>query len=193
VNNFHPKIFYAKRLHEYFITTLPISQSHATIFLTSSILHPIQGFHVTDFPLWKLGCLLDENWVDEDVLNGMAELLYFQLAAALPDMAPGFLFLPTSFFNDAKHLYHAQTPQVFSENFVALRDRLCNSDVQSMGFIVWHNNHYAAYFYKRSESTCLLHNDSKGLKPAPDVLEIFSWLLSASGKSEKFLAPLNMI
>jgi hypothetical protein len=122
--------------------------------------------------------LLDENWVDEDILNGMAELLYFQLAAALPDTAPGFLFLPTSFFNDARHLYYAQTPRIFSQNFVALRDRLHNSDVQSMGFIVWHNNHYAAYFYKRSESAWLLHSDSQGLKPAPDVLEIFSWLLS---------------
>ncbi|KAJ8582779.1 hypothetical protein M405DRAFT_687913, partial [Rhizopogon salebrosus TDB-379] len=78
INNFHPKILYAKRLYEYFITTLPISPNHAAVFLTSSILHPIQGFHVTDFPLWRLGCLLDENWVDEDILNGMAELLYFQ-------------------------------------------------------------------------------------------------------------------
>ena len=36
----------------------------------------ICGLYGTDFPLWKLGELLDETWVGEDVLNGLAELLY---------------------------------------------------------------------------------------------------------------------
>lgn len=144
-------------------------------FLSLSITQHIRGFHITEFPLWKLGCLLDENWVEEDVLNGMAELLYFRLASASKCSCSDFLFLPTSFFNDARYLY-AQQPQVFSQNIAALRDRLCGSDVQTMGFIVWDNNHFAAYFYNKS--TQLLHNDSMGREPASDVLNIFSWILT---------------
>ncbi|KAG1811319.1 hypothetical protein EV424DRAFT_1327683, partial [Suillus variegatus] len=77
INNFHPKILYARRIYEFVSTTLPISRTAAMKFLSLSITQHIRGFHITEFPLWKLGCLLDENWVEEDVLNGMAELLYF--------------------------------------------------------------------------------------------------------------------
>jgi hypothetical protein len=122
---------------------------------------------------------LDENWVEEDILNGMAELLYFRLASVSKFSCPSsFLFLPTSFFNDARYLY-AQQPRVFSQNFAALRDRLRGSDVQSMGFIVWDNNHFAAFFYNKSAQ--LLHNDSMGREPASDVLDIFSWVLTGLG------------
>ncbi|KAJ7159154.1 hypothetical protein C8R43DRAFT_882168, partial [Mycena crocata] len=46
-------------------------------FLTLPICSSIRGFHVTAFPLWKLSCLLCEEWLHEDVLNALAELLYF--------------------------------------------------------------------------------------------------------------------
>ncbi|KAG1724467.1 hypothetical protein EDB19DRAFT_1644568 [Suillus lakei] len=78
-------------------------------FLSSLNTQHIQGFHITEFPLWKLGCLLDENWVEEVALNGMAELLYFQLASASKFSCPSFLFLLTSFFNDMRYFY-AQQP-----------------------------------------------------------------------------------
>ena len=41
----------------------------------------ICGLLGTDFPLWKLGELLEETWVGEDILNGLAELFYFRQAA----------------------------------------------------------------------------------------------------------------
>ncbi|KAG1845542.1 hypothetical protein F4604DRAFT_1595513 [Suillus subluteus] len=115
VNNFHPKIIYARQLNKYIMTALPISQQRATKFLSSSVTQYIQGFHVTKFPLWKLGCLLGENWVKEDVLNAMAKLLYFQLASASNIIFTHFLFLLMSFL----YLY-GQKPQVFSQNFTAL-------------------------------------------------------------------------
>ncbi|KAJ7124113.1 hypothetical protein C8R43DRAFT_899208 [Mycena crocata] len=46
-------------------------------FLTRPIRSSICGFHVTAFPLWKPSCLLGEEWLHEDVLNALAELLYF--------------------------------------------------------------------------------------------------------------------
>lgn len=35
------------------------------------------GFKVSDFPLYKLDCLLLENWLEEDVLNAGLEFSYF--------------------------------------------------------------------------------------------------------------------
>ena len=46
-------------------------------FLNTRIFGKAQGFYVAEFPLWQLGCLLQENWLEEDILNCMAELLYF--------------------------------------------------------------------------------------------------------------------
>ncbi|KAJ7132732.1 hypothetical protein C8R46DRAFT_923898, partial [Mycena filopes] len=65
-------------------------------FLNLAIRKPIVGFCVTDFPLWKLSCLLGEQWLHEDVLNALAELLYFSQAAVSPADAPTTLILPTT-------------------------------------------------------------------------------------------------
>ncbi|PBK75370.1 hypothetical protein ARMSODRAFT_876387, partial [Armillaria solidipes] len=65
----------------------------------------IAGFHVTDFPLWKLADLLEECWVEEDVMNAAAELVYFQLSVHLTSR--NFLFLPTTFLIDARCCFKA--------------------------------------------------------------------------------------
>ncbi|KAG0693358.1 hypothetical protein DFH29DRAFT_784075, partial [Suillus ampliporus] len=88
--------------------------------------------------------------VDEDVLNGTAELLYFHCAADL---------------------------QLYSTELLQLHSCLQSTTFQNLSFIVWHNNHYASYIYKKSSQ--LFHNDSMGHLPAPDVLCIFSWLLDS--------------
>ncbi|KAJ7189968.1 hypothetical protein GGX14DRAFT_408419 [Mycena pura] len=67
---------------------------------------PLAGFHVTEAPLYTLGCLLGEHWVVEDVLNARAELTYFREAAKALEADPSFLFLPTSFMNDCRTLYN---------------------------------------------------------------------------------------
>ncbi|KAJ6473892.1 hypothetical protein C8R45DRAFT_1103560 [Mycena sanguinolenta] len=62
------------------------------------ISEPLAGFHVTQIPLYLLGCLLQEQWANEDVLNARAELTYFH-RAVVEDLGidPSFIFLPTSF------------------------------------------------------------------------------------------------
>ncbi|KAJ6482221.1 hypothetical protein C8R47DRAFT_982192, partial [Mycena vitilis] len=64
-------------------------------FLNLPIRRPIFGFCVTDFPLWKLSCLLREEWLHEDVLNALAELLYFSQAANSSLDTPPTLVFPT--------------------------------------------------------------------------------------------------
>ncbi|KAJ7601865.1 hypothetical protein DFH06DRAFT_1399924 [Mycena polygramma] len=55
---------------------------------------PLAGFHVTETPLYTLGCLLDERWALEDVLNARAELTYFHRAASLElGQDPSLLFI----------------------------------------------------------------------------------------------------
>ena len=63
------------------------------------------GFQGSQFPLYKLGCLLKENWLEEDVVNALLELLYFRSAASLTQMLtsnPPFILLPTLFYSEAR-------------------------------------------------------------------------------------------
>ncbi|KAE9409048.1 hypothetical protein BT96DRAFT_784582, partial [Gymnopus androsaceus JB14] len=45
-------------------------------FCHACITGAIHGFLGSDYPMWKLGTLFDENYVDEEVINSLAELLY---------------------------------------------------------------------------------------------------------------------
>ncbi|KDR72299.1 hypothetical protein GALMADRAFT_1343942, partial [Galerina marginata CBS 339.88] len=48
-------------------------------FRNQSFLAHLQGFFVsTDCPLYKLGCLLGEKWLEEDIFNALTELTYFR-------------------------------------------------------------------------------------------------------------------
>ncbi|KAH7903228.1 hypothetical protein BJ138DRAFT_1020965, partial [Hygrophoropsis aurantiaca] len=176
INNHKHPILLARQLFGHVTTKLNISQEYAESFAKEIITRQMQGLYVTDFPLWKLGYLLDENWVEEDVLNSLAEMLYFRLAAESVDRDPTFLFLPTLFFNDARQLYHQpEEMRSYSVNMLALRERLRSTNVDRIAFLIWEQNHYAAYCYQKSSH--VLHNDSMGLAPANDALEILSWLL----------------
>ena len=66
--------------------------------LDEFITTPIVGFHVTAFPLWKLGYLLNKSWLEEDLMNTMAELCYNHIVIERTD----FIYLPTLAFNDAR-------------------------------------------------------------------------------------------
>ncbi|KAF8815066.1 hypothetical protein BYT27DRAFT_7062223, partial [Phlegmacium glaucopus] len=48
-------------------------------FRNQSFRARLQGFFVTaDCPLYKLGCLLGEKWLEEDIFNTLTELTYFR-------------------------------------------------------------------------------------------------------------------
>ncbi|KAJ7205782.1 hypothetical protein GGX14DRAFT_397480 [Mycena pura] len=146
-------------------------------FLDLPICRPIFGFCVTDFPLWKLSCLLREEWLHEDVLNALAELLYFSQAANSTSDAPSTLILPTHFLNDAKYLFD-QSPPFFSPNLIALRRRLEVTSVDKISVFNCHSSHYSAY--TASGSSQLGYGDSMQRTPDSNVLSIFQWLLSES-------------
>lgn len=133
----------------------------------------ISGFHGTDFPLWKLACLLDEEWLEEDVLNAMAELLYFRTAAATGNTA--FVYLPTSIFNDARQLYHT-VPRVYGPNLANVRRLLSLNSVTKIASSVLHESHFHGFIYDNQEGI-LKHGDSKHSAPPLDVLPIMAWIL----------------
>jgi hypothetical protein len=136
---------------------------------------PIFGFYVADFPLWKLGCLLNEDWLHEDVVNALAELLYFTEAAKSTSGTPSTLILPTNFLNDAKYLF-GQSPSFFSPNLSALRHRLEETAVERVFSFNCHSSHYSVYS-ACDDSTTLKYADS--MHPSPDwsLLSIFQWVL----------------
>ncbi|KAE9409027.1 hypothetical protein BT96DRAFT_985351 [Gymnopus androsaceus JB14] len=114
----------------------------------------IHGFLGSDYPMWKLGTLLDENYVDEEVINSLAELLYLRQAAnAFGE--PTFLFLPTFFFNNVTH----HEGDICGPNVQAFRDRLnaLPYTIRGFAFLACLNRHYTGYFYDR---TCLMFADT---------------------------------
>ena len=144
--------------------------------LLSQLIHaPIRGFHVTDLPLWKLGYLLEERWIEEDVINALSELEYFKTAAlANSDIAPSHLYLPTSFFSNASASYH-ESPRVYTSELLDLRERLQSTDVATFGFLICRAGHYSGYRTLPSELV-IDHGDTLGLLAACDALEVINWV-----------------
>ena len=87
-------------LHSYDILPPHVLQKFSRYAITSTI----NGFYSTKFPLWKLGYFLDEEWLQDEVLDGLAELVYFKAAATdntTLSCPPTFLYLPTSILSKA--------------------------------------------------------------------------------------------
>ena len=176
LNNYRIPQDYACRLVAHLTSEPCFSPLLVAKFCELKIASCIAGFSITDFPLWKLGCFLDENWLEEDLVNGLLELLYFRLAATSFQSHSPFIFLPTSFFNDAKHLYN-QSPRTYSPNLIALRNRLRVATPRAIFAIACVDEHYSAYGSEKNK-TCIEHGDSLGFPPVMEVLPILQWVLS---------------
>ncbi|KAF8802931.1 hypothetical protein BYT27DRAFT_7110992 [Phlegmacium glaucopus] len=74
-----------------------LSPSLLSQFLQQKIMAPISGFRITMFPLAELGCLLHNEWLEEDLANALLELLYFHLVAKSSTGTCPFLILPALF------------------------------------------------------------------------------------------------
>ncbi|KAF5378116.1 hypothetical protein D9615_007548 [Tricholomella constricta] len=172
-----------------YITSHPsFSDTLVTKLGDSAIRTSVAGFGVADYPLWKLGCLLSENWLEEDVLNSLLELLYFRISATSGELYPRFLFLPTSFFNDARY-HFLQDPRLFSSNIIALRERLLATRCSAISILLCVDGHYTVY---RAANTLFLeHADSLGGPPAPDMLAIIQWVMS--GLDINFVIPCSIV
>lgn len=159
--------------------------------LNQHIHAPIRGFHVTDLPLWKLGYLLEERWIEEDVINALSELEYFKTAAlANSDVAPSHLYLPTSFFSNASASYH-QIPRVYTSELLDLQERLQSTDVTSFGFLVCRAGHYSGYYTLPSELV-IDHGDTLGLLAGCDALEVINWVFSDIHTAQQHISEINV-
>ncbi|KAG6896691.1 hypothetical protein C0992_006628 [Termitomyces sp. T32_za158] len=89
INNKKNAMAAAQRLAAH-VSSLPaIPHSVRDYFLTQRVFAPFKGFYSTDFPLWKLSDLLDEAWIEEDIMNSLAELSYFMRAVLQePNVTP---------------------------------------------------------------------------------------------------------
>jgi hypothetical protein len=135
-------------------------------------------------PLWRFATLLDERWMDEDVFNAIAELLYFKHQATISPLPhdPAIsvcLVLPTSFLSDARRHYQSQLQQYTTE-ILDLQQRLLLTTVQSISITSVFDNHYTAYVY-HVRSTIIDHGDSLHQPPADDILDIISWVIIGLG------------
>lgn len=124
----------------------------------------------------RLGYLLDEAWLEEDVLNVLAELCYYRITVEKDCM--DFVYLPTLAFNDARQLYNSKL-RVYSSNLTAFCQLLDAELINTIAFGVWHNNHYHGFRYT-SASGMLLHGNSQHGTAPDDVLPIINWLLEGT-------------
>jgi hypothetical protein len=133
----------------------------------------LAGFFGADAPLYSLGCLLDERWAVEDVLNARAELTYFHRAVTKEfGEDPSFMFLPTFFINDCRKLIK-EPNRAYSQNIIWNRERIRSGKVNVLGFTGWTREHYSALIKLRIVD--LEHGDSLHLPAPPDLLLLLRW------------------
>ncbi|KAJ7111210.1 hypothetical protein C8R46DRAFT_874536, partial [Mycena filopes] len=95
INNNQPAVLGARSLYAHITASNILLPLDLDRFRAMRIRAPVAGFQVTQFPLWTLGCLLGETWLEEDVVNALLELLYLKNAIATTN-DPSFIALPTS-------------------------------------------------------------------------------------------------
>jgi hypothetical protein len=150
--------------------------------MQTPIFSPIHGFLITKFPVWELGYLLDENWLHEDALNALLELVYLRhhalatLRSHPTIQQPNSLILPTSFLSDAQHVYSTQSRE-FTFEMLNLRERFRHTEIVHVAIPSIAGNHFVGYIYRPGTST-IQHADSLGGAPEPDVLPILQWIFA---------------
>ncbi|KAF7361212.1 hypothetical protein MSAN_01153300 [Mycena sanguinolenta] len=179
INNNYLAVLGACNVLEHIIAHNLLSSTALDQFRGLRIFAPIVGFEITDFPLWKLACLLGETWLEEDVVNALLELAY--LRETMDSMTdPSHILLPTSFSNDISYLFQ-NDPKFYSANLHLICSRLRTIPSPTISFVVWRGNHFSGYHYKASLPVDLHHGDSMGRPAQDDILPSFQWLLEHTG------------
>ena len=154
-------------------------------FKNSLITSKIQGFCVSDYQLDKLGCLLGELWLEEDVFNSLLEFSYFRKAHYIQsstddpssiDCISDTILLPTSFLTDARTAYEA-TPAVYTQEILALHRCIASTSVQVIAMGLVHENHFTAFIYQQGSSV-IEYGDSMHHTPPHYILPILQWVFS---------------
>ncbi|KAF5376134.1 hypothetical protein D9615_007698 [Tricholomella constricta] len=175
INNKKIAIFAAQKLSHHIVSLNSMPTVLRERFLSQRIFTSIRGFHVTDFPLWKLSDLMEETWIEEDIMNALAELTYFKRAALTPSQnPPPYLYLPTKFLVDARYLFN-QSPRVYSPELLSFRRRMLSTTVDLISLLSWLQDHYSAYILSDAN---LLHGDSLGHLAEVNDLVVLQWILA---------------
>ncbi|KAF7372332.1 SF3b1 domain-containing protein [Mycena venus] len=66
----------AARLLDRIVSGKPLLPNLIEEFKLNGFSERLAGFHVTQTPIYMLGCLLGERWAEEDLLNARAEIIY---------------------------------------------------------------------------------------------------------------------
>jgi hypothetical protein len=153
-------------------------------FKNSLVTSKIQGFCVSDFQLDKLGCLLGESWLEEDVFNSLLELCYFRKAHYIQsstdnplsstDCISDTIILPTSFLTDARTAYEA-SPPVYTQEILAIRRRIASTSVRVIAMGQVHKNHFSSFIYRQG-SSAIEYGDSLHNPPPHHILPILQWV-----------------
>ena len=154
-------------------------------FQNSLVISKIQGFCVSDFQLDKLGCLLGESWLEEDVFNSLLEFSYFQKAhyiqrtdnSSSTVCISDTIFLPTSFLTDACTAYEAN-PTVYTQEILDIHRRIASTSVQVIAMGQVHENHFSAFIYRQG-STVIEYGNSMHHPPPHHILPILQWVFSS--------------
>lgn len=169
----------AKQLRHSVMYSERLDSSVKQSTLNSRLSTPISGFQVTTFPLSQLGCLCSENYIEEDVVNALSELLYFRLAVkTCYPKDPDFLFFPTLFLGNATNLSDAGVPVKLVLQL--LQERVNAMSSVKLAYLSCNNDHYAAYRY---DMMTLDHGDSLDGGPMDIALSAINAVLAGSAFS----------
>ncbi|KAJ3861143.1 hypothetical protein EV359DRAFT_19804, partial [Lentinula novae-zelandiae] len=182
VSNNAPSVSAAHRLVDALSapSTFTLSTELLSRFMHEKLQHQIRGFTAT-YSLWNLVCLLDGEWLYDDILNCLSELLYFRLAASTKSESsevPSFMFLSTRFLEDARSVFRCSgSNAAYSPVLLAFRERVKTSEPScSFGVIAEDAGHYAAYFC--DGAAVFQHGDSLHHPPASDICDVLNWVLA---------------
>ncbi|KAJ7027816.1 hypothetical protein C8F04DRAFT_1266601 [Mycena alexandri] len=172
INNNYLPLQWAARMVDRVVSHSLLLPAVIEDFKRCKFSEPLAGFHVTETPLYNLGCLLGEQWAMEDVINARAELIYFRQATKVLMADPSSLFLPTSFINDLRVLYHLPGRPA-SPDLIQLRARIRSGTVDTIGFVSWAAGHFSGV-----NLICLPqleHGDSLHLPIGADIVPLLRW------------------
>lgn len=183
INNNITSVQLAKSLLGHLTVTNLLSPSRFIQFQSQRLHQCIAGLRTSSFPLYQLGCLLNETWLEEDVVNALSEILYFRTAASssAPGSNPPFVLLPTLFFNNAQIIIESGN-LTYPPNILALRERLHAVPVTNISLISCNGGHFTGQIFA---DRCLNDADSMGNSAPNNILPIFRWLLDGLNDYEK--------
>ncbi|KAF7372284.1 hypothetical protein MVEN_00088100 [Mycena venus] len=175
INDNYPAVLRAHNVFRHTISNNLLSSTALDNFGGLRIFAPIAGFKITDFPLWKLACLLGETWLEEDVVNALLELAYLQETCNQPMILHAFSSPnPSQMTSTICSTRIPNSVAPISIKFVVVFEPF----PLPVSFVTWRGDHFSSYRYETRSPLNLHHGDSMG-RPAND--NIWSTLVTSCG------------